>query len=193
MKLILASASPWRRELLERLQVPFDVRVTDVDESPLPGEAPRALALRLAALKAETVFRQHPQAIVIGCDQVGTLDGCTPIGKPGTRERAIAQLTAASGHEMRFHSALALRAPGSAPIDDCVDVRVLFRNLSRPEIERYLDLEADVLQCAGSAKCEGLGISLLDAIHTDDPTALIGLPLIRLGTHLRTMGVNPLA
>lgn len=193
MKLILASASPWRRELLARLHLPFEVCVADVDESPLPGEQPRALALRLAALKAETVARQHPQALVIGCDQVGTLDGQTPIGKPGTRDRAIAQLMAASGRQMHFHSAMALRAPQHRPIDDCVDVRVVFRTLSRPEIERYLDLEEDVLHCAGSAKCEGLGISLLDAIHSDDPTALIGLPLIRLSAHLRTMGLDPLA
>lgn len=191
MNLILASASPWRRELLERLQIPFDVCAADVDESPLPDEGPHALALRLAALKADAVFRLHPQALVIGCDQVGTLDGRTPIGKPGSRDRAVAQLMNASGREMRFHSAMALRAPGHAPIEDCVDVRVTFRKLSRAEIDNYLDRE-DVLDCAGAARCEGLGISLLDAIHSDDPTALIGLPLIRLCAHLRTLGLNPL-
>lgn len=191
MKLILASSSLYRRELLGRLQLPFESHAADVDESPLPGENPRALAQRLAALKADSISALHPDAIVIGSDQVGTLDGLRAIGKPGTRERAIEQLRAASGREMRFHTAIALRAPDAAPIDDCIDVRVVFRTLSDAEILHYLDHEA-ALDCAGSARCEGLGISLLDAIHSDDPTALIGLPLIRLARHLRSLGLNPL-
>lgn len=192
MKLILASASPWRRELLSRLELPFACVNADVDESPQPGESPRALALRLAALKADTVLARHPDALVIGSDQVGTLDGHTPVGKPGTLERAVAQLQAASGRSMHFHTALALRAAGQPAIDDCVDVQVRFRTLTAAEIRAYLARDPDALHCAGSARCEGLGISLLEAIHSDDPSALIGLPLIRLAAHLRTLGLDPL-
>lgn len=191
MKLILASSSPYRRELLARLQLPFETDSTDVDESPLAGETPGALARRLAALKADTVHARHPQAIVIGADQVGTLDGRTPIGKPGTPGRAAEQLRTASGRPMVFHTAMALRAPGHAGIDDCVDVRVVFRTLDERSIRHYLAREA-ALDCAGSARCEGLGISLLEAIQSDDPTALIGLPLIRLAAHLRQLGLDPL-
>ncbi|MDO4682539.1 MAG: Maf family nucleotide pyrophosphatase [Lautropia sp.] len=188
MKLILASSSPYRRELLSRLQLPFETVDAAVDESPLPGELPRAQAIRLAILKADTVFKGYPDAAVIGSDQVGTLDGIHPIGKPGTLTRARQQLRQASGRELHFHTALALRAPGHAPIDDCVDLSVLFRPLSDADIDHYLSHE-DALNCAGSARCEGLGITLLDAIRTDDPTALIGLPLIRLSAHLRTLGI----
>ena len=120
---------------------------------------------------------------------MGTLDGITPIGKPGTLERARLQLQAASGRTMHFHTALALRGRGLPPIDDAVCVDVAFRTLTLAEIDRYLAQE-DVLNCAGSARCEGLGISLLESIRTDDPTALIGLPLIRLSTHLRQLGVD---
>ena len=191
MKLILASSSPYRRELLARLQLPFETDSADVDETPLPGETPAALACRLAALKADTVQTRHPQAIVIGADQVGTLDGRTPVGKPGSRERAAEQLRAASGRTMIFHTATSLRAPGHPAIDDCVDVRVVFRTLDERSIAHYLEREA-ALDCAGSARCEGLGISLLEAIHADDPTTLIGLPLIRLAAHLRRLGLDPL-
>ena len=189
MRLILASSSPYRQELLARLRLPFDAVAADVDETPLPHEPIAALAARLAALKAETILARHPDALVIGSDQVGTLDGITPIGKPGTLERARLQLQAASGRTMHFHTALALRGRGLAPIDDAVRVEVAFRTLTLAEIDRYLALE-DVLNCAGSARCEGLGISLLESIRTDDPTALIGLPLIRLSTHLRQLGVD---
>ena len=161
----------------------------DVDETPLPHEPIVDLAARLAALKAETILARHPDALVIGSDQVGTLDGVTPIGKPGTLERARLQLQAASGRIMHFHTALALRGRGLAPIDDAVCVEVAFRTLTLADIDRYLALE-DVLNCAGSARCEGLGISLLESIRTDDPTALIGLPLIRLSAHLRQLGVD---
>lgn len=188
MKVILASGSPYRRELLSRLQLPFETYNADVDESPRPGESPRALAIRLAALKADTVAARHPEAVVIGSDQVGTLDDVNPIGKPGTLERARQQLRDASGRELHFHTALALRAPGHDPIDDCVDLSVVFRPLTDAEIDDYLSRE-DALNCAGSARCEGLGISLLEAIRSDDPTALIGLPLIRLSAHLRTLGL----
>ncbi|MDO4904994.1 MAG: Maf family nucleotide pyrophosphatase [Lautropia sp.] len=191
MKLVLASASAYRRELLSRLQLPFDVITAPVDESPLPGEMPRPLALRLAALKADTVAALHPDAIVIGSDQVGTFDGLNPVGKPGTPGNARRQLRYASGRTLHFHTAMALRAPGQPAIDDCVDLSVVFRSLSDDEIDHYLSRE-DALDCAGSARCEGLGISLLEAIHSDDPTALIGLPLIRLTTHLRHLGLNPL-
>ena len=145
MKLILASASPWRRELLSRLELPFACVNADVDESPQPGESPRALALRLAALKADTVLARHPDALVIGSDQVGTLDGHTPVGKPGTLERAVAQLQAASGRSMHFHTALSLRAAGQPAIDDCVDVQVRFRTLTAAEIRAYLARDPDAL------------------------------------------------
>ena len=187
MRLILASSSPYRQELLARLRLPFEDVAADVDETPLPHEPIADLATRLAALKAETILARHPDALVIGSDQVGTLDGVTPIGKPGTLERARLQLQAASGRTMHFHTALALRGRGLAPIDDAVCVEVAFRRLTLTEIDRYLALE-DVLNCAGSARCEGLGISLLESIRTDDPTALIGLPLIRLSAHLRQLG-----
>ena len=187
MRLILASSSPYRQELLARLRLPFEAVAADVDETPLPHEPIAALATRLAALKAETILARHPDALVIGSDQVGTLDGITPIGKPGTLERARLQLQAASGRTMHFHTALALRGRGLPPIDDAVCVDVAFRTLTLAEIDRYLAVE-DVLNCAGSARCEGLGISLLESIRTDDPTALIGLPLIRLSAHLRQLG-----
>ena len=187
MRLILASSSPYRQELLARLRLPFEAVAADVDETPLPHEPIADLATRLAALKAETILARHPDALVIGSDQVGTLDGITPIGKPGTLERARLQLQAASGRTMHFHTALALRGRGLPPIDDAVCVDVAFRTLTLAEIDRYLAQE-DVLNCAGSARCEGLGISLLESIRTDDPTALIGLPLIRLSTHLRQLG-----
>ena len=189
MRLILASSSPYRQELLARLRLPFEAVAADVDETPLPHEPIVDLAARLAALKAETILARHPDALVIGSDQVGTLDGITPIGKPGTLERARLQLQAASGRTMHFHTALALRGRGLAPIDDAVCVEVTFRTLTLADIDRYLALE-DVLNCAGSARCEGLGISLLEGIHSDDPSALIGLPLIRLAGHLRTLGFD---
>ena len=189
MRQIRASSSPYRQELLARLRLPFEAVAADVDETPLSNEPIATLASRLAALKAETILARHPDALVIGSDQVGTLDGITPIGKPGTLERARLQLQAASGRTMHFHTALALRARGLPPIDEAVRVEVAFRRLTLTEIDRYLAQE-DVLNCAGSARCEGLGISLLESIRTDDPTALIGLPLIRLSAHLRQLGVD---
>lgn len=189
--LVLGSTSRYRRELLARLRLPFEVAAPQVDETPLPGEAPAALALRLALEKGRDVALRHPGAVVIGADQVCDLDG-EPIGKPGTHERAVAQLLRLSGRTAVFQTALAVLRPGTgferallAP------VTVRFRALSEAEIERYLRLEAPY-DCAGSAKCETLGIALLEAIESDDPTALVGLPLIRTAALLREAGIDPL-
>lgn len=186
--LILGSTSRYRRQLLERLQLTFDVAAPDVDETPLPGESPRDLALRLALAKARAVAAQHPQAIVIGSDQVADLNG-KPLGKPGNHERATLQLREMRGHSMVFHTAVSVVCleTGFAQTD-LAPVRVRFRSLDDAEIERYLRAEQPY-DCAGSAKSEGLGIALLDAIESDDPTALIGLPLIRTCQMLRAAGV----
>jgi septum formation protein len=188
-RLILASTSVYRRELLQRLGLPFDTMAPGVDESSLPGETPASIARRLSLEKAQAVARMHPDALVIGSDQTATLDGRAVIGKPGTHERAVLQLRAASGQTMVFHSGLALCRPGHAPLLDCVLTRVKFRTLTDEEIERYLRKETPY-DCAGSAKSEGLGISLLDAQEGTDPTALVGLPLIRLSAMLRDSGVS---
>lgn len=189
--LILASTSRYRRELLQRLRLPFEVVAPEVDETPLPGEAPAELALRLALAKAQAVAQRHPQAVVIGSDQVAELDG-EPIGKPGTHERARGQLRRLSGREVVFHTALAVvRSDTRFAQALRVPVQVHFRELSDAEIDTYLHLEQPY-DCAGSAKCETLGISLLRAIHSDDPTALIGLPLITTSQLLRQAGLDPL-
>ncbi len=185
--LVLASTSRYRRELLARLAAPFDVAAPDVDETPLPGEAPRALALRLALAKAQAVARQRPDAIVIGSDQVADLAGA-PMGKPGTHERAVQQLRQMRGKSVVFQTAVAVVCleTGFEQVD-LAAVQVQFRDLADEEIERYLRAEQPY-DCAGSAKSEGLGIALLEAIHSDDPTALIGLPLIRTCRMLRAAG-----
>lgn len=190
-RLILASTSPYRRELLQRLRVPFDVLSPGVDESPLPGEAPRELALRLAIAKAEAVAGLHPDAVVLGSDQVCELDG-RPLGKPGDHARAVAQLRALSGRSAHFLTAVAVvcRARNFAQAD-LAPVRVVFRTLAGDEIERYLQLDQPY-DCAGSAKSESLGIALLSSIDSDDPTALIGLPLIRTARLLREAGLDVL-
>ena len=190
MKLTLASGSPYRRELLSRLRLPFEVQVPDIDESPHPREAPETLARRLARAKAMAVANASPDSVVIGSDQVATLDGHTPIGKPGTLEAARRQLAAASGRTMRFYTAFAVFAPQREPLEGCVTVSVDFRHLDEGEIDRYLALEQP-FDCAGAAKCEGLGIALLERIRTDDPTALIGLPLILVADALRQIGLAP--
>lgn len=192
MRLILASTSRYRRELLARLRCPFDVVAPEVDETPQAGEAPPALAVRLAWAKAETVARRHPEALVIGSDQVAELDG-DAIGKPGTHERATEQLRRMSGRSVVFHTALCVmhHASGFAKAER-VPVQVRFRALHDDEIERYLRLEQPY-DCAGSAKCETLGIALLEAIDNNDPTALVGLPLIRTAALLREAGFDPLA
>ncbi len=186
--LILGSTSPYRRALLQRLRLDFTVAAPDVDETALPGEAPRDLALRLALAKAHAVAAQNPGAVVIGSDQVADLAG-QPLGKPGTHERATAQLRQMSGHSVIFQTAVAVVCPetGFEQVD-LAPVVVRFRELSDAEIERYLRAEQPY-DCAGSAKSEGLGISLLDAIDSDDPTALIGLPLIRTCRMLRAAGL----
>lgn len=192
MRLILASTSIYRRQLLERLGLAFDVQAPETDETPAPGERPAALARRLALAKASAVAALAGDAVVIGSDQVATLDGRQPLGKPGNFDRARDQLLAASGRTMSFHTAFAVVAPGRAPQVDCVDIAVRFRSLTLAEIERYLQLEAP-FDCAGAAKSEGLGITLLESMTTTDPTALIGLPLIRVAAALRAVGIDPLA
>ncbi|MBT9595644.1 MAG: septum formation protein Maf [Vitreoscilla sp.] len=191
LRLILGSTSRYRRELLERLHVPFEVSAPEVDETPLAGEAPAALALRLALAKARAVARQAGAgAVVIGSDQVADVDG-QPIGKPGTHERAVAQLRAMSGREIVFQTAVAVvRADAGFERALLAPVRVRFRTLGDAEIERYLRLEQPY-DCAGSAKSETLGIALLSAIDSDDPTALVGLPLIRTCELLRAAGLDP--
>jgi septum formation protein len=190
-KLILASTSRYRRELLERLRCPFSVEAPGVDESPLPGETPRALALRLALEKARAVARRHPTALVIGSDQVADLAG-RAMGKPGNHTRAVEQLQALSGQQVTFQTALAVvRQDTGFEAVDLATVVVRFRHLGGDEIERYLRAE-EPYDCAGSAKSEGLGIALLEAIESDDPTALIGLPLIRTCALLRRGGLNVL-
>lgn len=184
-QLILASTSRYRRELLQRFRVPFDVQSPEVDETAHAGETPSQLAERLALAKAGAVAALHPQAWVIGSDQVADLDG-RPIGKPGSHAPAVAQLRAMSGREVVFHTAVAVVAPGFAKCER-VAVAVRFRPLADSEIERYLRLEQPY-DCAGSAKSEGLGITLLEAIDSPDPTALIGLPLIATAGLLRAAG-----
>ncbi|WP_313818030.1 Maf-like protein [Cupriavidus sp.] len=185
--LIVGSSSPYRRELLARLRIPFDVAVPDIDETPLAGEAPEATALRLSRRKAEAIAARHPGALVIGSDQVCTLDGAQ-IGKPGSHEKALAQLQQMRGRTVTFHSALCLldSRTGEAQLAD-VQTRATFRDLSDAELDAYLRLETPY-DCAGSAKAEGLGIALLARVESDDPTALIGLPLIALTGMLRAAG-----
>ena len=185
-RLVLASTSRYRRELLERLRLPFDTRAPGVDESPLPGETPRQLALRLAAAKAEAVAVREPDAWVIGSDQVAELDGAA-IGKPRSRDAAIAQLTAMSGREVVFRTALSLAHGDGRRFDEEDATTVRFRRLDAGEIARYIDAEAP-LDSAGSFKSEGLGIALFDAIESRDPTALVGLPLIATTRLLRKAG-----
>ena len=186
--LILGSTSRYRRELMSRLHLPFEVVAPEVDETPLPDESPDVLARRLALAKAQAVARLHPQAVVIGSDQVADLAG-DPLGKPGTHERAVQQLQRMRGQTVVFQTAVAVvcLATGYEALD-LAPVRVRFRNLSDAEIETYLRLETPY-DCAGSAKSEGLGIALLEAIDNDDPTALVGLPLIRTCRMLRAAGV----
>ena len=187
--LVLGSTSPYRRELLERLRIPFVVSAPGVDETPHPGEAPQALARRLALAKARAVAALHPEAVVIGSDQVADLAG-QPLGKPGEHARAVEQLRQMRGQTVIFQTALAVvcLASGFEEVD-LAEVRVVFRDLSDEDIEAYLQAEKPY-DCAGSAKSEGLGIALLESIDNDDPTALIGLPLIRTARLLRQAGVK---
>lgn len=187
--LVLASTSPYRRALLARLRLPFSVHAPDIDEAALQGEAPRETALRLARLKAQAVAPFCTGALVIASDQVAVLEGeC--LGKPGSHEKAVAQLTAMSGKRVTFHTALAVlnTASGTLQLAE-VPTLVCFRRCSSDEIERYLSAERPY-DCTGSAKIEGLGIALVERISSEDPSALIGLPLMQLITMLKNEGVG---
>lgn len=188
MDLILASTSPYRRDLLERLQLPFTCIAPETDECPLPGESPRALAGRLALAKARAVAMRHPADLVIGSDQVACIAG-EPVGKPGSHEKAALQLRASSGGIVEFFTGLALSGR-DAGIEECeiVAFRVHFRPLSEAMIEDYLHREKPY-DCAGSFMCEGLGIALFSKMEGSDPTALQGLPLITLTSMLQRAGV----
>ena len=186
--LILGSTSSYRRELLERLRLPFNVVNPGVDETPLANESPRDLAWRLALAKAHAVARLYPDAVVIGSDQVADLDG-VPLGKPGNHDKATAQLRQMRGRTVVFQTAVAVVCQASAfEQTRLASVRVQFRDLDDDDIEHYLQIEQPY-DCAGSAKSEGLGIGLLASIDSDDPTALIGLPLIRTCELLRAAGI----
>jgi septum formation protein len=189
MRLILASSSPYRKEMLERLAIPFTTVAPAIDETPLPGESPTTLALRLSLAKALAVIPAHRDALVIGSDQVATIDG-SPIGKPGNFERARAQLKQLSGQTVEFHSSLCVTDGVRHELKDVVTL-CRFRPLNDDEIDTYLQREQPY-DTAGSAKAEGLGIALMDSIQSEDPTAIIGLPLIALSRMLRTFGLNPL-
>jgi septum formation protein len=191
-RLILGSSSKYRKELLSRLRIPFDVIVPNIDETPHPGEAPEATALRLAQEKAMAIAAREPDALVIGCDQVAVLDG-QQIGKPGSHESALKQLQTMRGRHVVFHTALCLwdgrlLLPDQKIQLDNVRTFVTFRDLPDEELDAYLHIEQPY-DCAGSAKNEGLGIALLENIESKDPTALTGLPMIALTTMLRRAGV----
>jgi len=190
-KLILASTSPFRRTLLEKLGLPFDTLSPEVDETALPGETPEQLVTRLAEAKAQAGARGLQDALVIGSDQVACIDA-EILGKPGNRERAIAQLEQASGREVIFYTGLCLVDSRDNQVQSiCEPFHVRFRQLSRRRIEAYLDKEAPY-NCAGSFKSEGLGIALFDSLQGDDPNTLIGLPLIRLVRMLEQAGLEVL-
>lgn len=187
--LILGSTSRYRQELLSRLGLPFQIESPDVDEMPQSGESPAGLAMRLALAKAHEVAARFPDAVVIGSDQVADLHG-EPLGKPGTHERAVTQLRRMRGETVVFQTAVAVVCHTTG-FEQCdlAAVKVAFRQLSDEQIERYLQAEKPY-DCAGSAKSEGLGIALLERIDNDDPTALVGLPLIRTCHLLRAAGVS---
>ena len=190
--LILGSTSRYRRELLQRLRLPFEVVSPEVDETPLPGEQPAAMAQRLALVKARAVASKFAAAVVIGSDQVADLDG-EPVGKPGTHARAVEQLRSMSGRSVVFQTAVAV-VRGDVGFEGValVPVTVRFRTLTDAQIEHYLRAEQPY-DCAGSAKSEALGIALLDSIESNDPTALVGLPLIQTCALLRQAGIDPLS
>ena len=191
MPLILASSSVYRRELLQRLRLPFECVSPAIDESARPDETPATTAVRLALKKARAVAAAHPQALIIGSDQVAELDG-TPLGKPGNHANAVCQLRAMRGQRVVFHTALCLLDAASCrhQLENAVTT-VLLRALTDAQIERYLQLEQPY-DCAGSAKVESLGIALAEKITSDDPTALIGLPLIMLVSMLKREGIEVL-
>lgn len=188
MRLLLASTSPYRRELLQRLRLPFDAAKPRVDETPRDGEQPDALVRRLARAKAAAVADVEPAAWVIGSDQVAELDGA-PLGKPGGRREALAQLASMSGRAIRFHTAVALLRRDGPAFEALDTTTVHFRQLDAAGIERYVDAEQP-FDCAGSFKAEALGIALFESIRSHDPTALVGLPLIATARLLRQAGFN---
>ena len=188
-RLILASGSIYRRQMLERLRIPFSTQSPDIDESVLTGETPLDTCTRLARQKAQAIGQQHPQAIVIGSDQVAVVDEIA-VSKPGNHENARKQLRAMSGKTICFHSAVCvMHSASNACIEFEIPTYVTFRTLNDDEIESYLLAETPY-DCAGSAKSEGLGITLLSKIESTDPTALIGLPLIELSQSLRQLGIQ---
>lgn len=190
MRLILASSSPYRRNMLERLGLHFTAVSPDIDETPMANERPAQLALRLSLAKCQAISSLHPGAVVIGSDQVATLDG-SPIGKPGSFERARLQLGQLSGQTVEFHSALCVSNGRRYEMDDVVTT-CRFRRLSPQQIDTYLHREQPY-DTAGSAKAEGLGIALMESMQSDDPTAIIGLPLIALTRMLGAFGLDPLS
>ena len=189
MKIILASSSPFRRELLERLKIPFEVIAPEVDESPRPGETPQRLVERLAIEKARKIAAQRTGTLVIGSDQVAVYDGCI-VGKPHTHDKAVQQLRSASGKAVALYTGLALVNADTQRVQcEVIPYRVVFRALNDAQIESYLRKEQPY-SCAGSVRSEGLGIALLEKFEGDDPNTLIGLPLIRLVRMLENEGVK---
>lgn len=187
--LILASSSPYRKALLEKLNISFDVLSPNIDESELADERPEQTALRLAQMKARKVAEIHPEALIIGCDQVATLNGIQ-LGKPGNHENAVKQLQLMRGNKVTFHSALCLyNAKSNNMQAEVVPYVVEFRSLTDQQIEKYLLIEKPY-NCAGSAKSEGLGIALIHGMYGDDPNALIGLPLIKLISMLAVENIH---
>ena len=190
--IVLASTSRYRRELLERLRLPFDVQAPDIDEMALPLESPRETALRLAREKAVAVAARFPGAVIIGSDQTVDADGVS-LGKPMTHDRALAQLQLLQGRSAVFYTAVAVVGPASNNVqEDCVQTTVRFKRIATERLENYLRADQPY-DCAGSAKIESLGIALIDSVDSSDPTALIGLPLIRLTSMLAVAGVDVLA
>jgi septum formation protein len=191
MQLVLASTSPYRRELLARLGVPFEVAAPDVDETPLPGETPDETAQRLSLLKAIAVAEQFPDALIIGSDQVALLEG-VQLGKPGSHDNAVAQLRAMRGKALEFHTALTLLNARTGSVQTAnVPVRLVMRHYTDAQIESYLRRDQPY-DCCGSAKSESLGIALIARFETEDPNALIGLPLIKLTEMLANEGLDVL-
>lgn len=191
-RLILASSSPYRRALLEKLRLPFESASPHINEEALPGESASQLAIRLATEKARALCDQHPDALIIGSDQVAECQG-RQLGKPGTVEKAVEQLMFCAGHPVTFHTGLCVMDSSSASHTVvCEPFRVYFKSLSRTEAERYVELD-NPLDCAGSFKAESLGVALFEKMEGNDPNSLVGLPLIRLIEILRTQGISPLA
>ena len=190
--IVLASTSRYRRELLERLRLPFDVQAPDIDEMALPLESPRETALRLAREKAVAVAARFPGAVVIGSDQTVDADGVSFV-KPMTHDGALAQLQLLQGRSAVFYTAVAVVGPASNNVqEDCIQTTVRFKRMAKERLEKYLRADQPY-DCAGSAKIESLGIALIDSVESSDPTALIGLPLIRLTSMLAAAGVDVLA